>query len=370
MQSDDIKNKNTVVLFGAGAEIDLGLCTGAEFAKNVVGDNTHAMNAAIKKFYKGIEKRDDWYPAYYGIKWKQDDLICASQKKKWMTEGVQIKSKKKFEEQVQAAIRKLDRMAQDELQNDYPSYMGILDERFHTIISPRALGPYKFWSVINCYWRAYLSLVCSILPDQKIEWIMNHPKEVYNKMSLCASAHIEEDTYYKVLREHNKSNNIRIITTNYTPLCSQIAKISDDDIAYLHGSFKWFERPKEMKIVDVTDPLADLSVNDYFPFIFLQSGIKPIIGSVQLNEWSKALSYLKDAERLLIVGYKANGDDNHINSIIRDFLVKNRTVLYFDFDGQEEADILKRFYLNENPGGFERIHITKKNALQEFANRL
>ena len=361
-----------VILFGAGAEQGYNLALGSEFSQRVVGINTEEMDSAIKKFYKNI--KDEWYPSYSDIKWKYIDLLKASVKKEWLTNGNIPKNKKEFDNKVANNVKKLKNEKREKLLNQYPSYMGILDERFHTLISPKSLGPKKFWSVISCYWRAYLMLVSKMLSDEKYLSFMNDPKKTYERMCEHAlnSMNDNNDTYYKILNKYNAlgSTNIKILTTNYTPLCSKISGISDDNIAYLHGSFKWFERARETEILDVTDDNSDFSRKDYFPFVFLQSGIKPIVSSVQINEWTKALSFLNKESELYIVGYRANCDDNHINSMIRDYIVEGHKVVYFDFDKVKEEDVLKRFFIEKNPGNFELIHIDSDTALKKFEEKI
>lgn len=361
-----------VILFGAGAEQGYNLALGSKFSESVVGINTEEMDDAIKEFYGNIE--DEWYPVYRETKWKDEDLLKASVKKKWLTEENIPETKDEFDDKIAKEIAELADEDRKNILNQYPSYMGILDERFHTLISPRSLGPYKFWSVIGCYWRAYLTLVRGMFPDEKYSTFMNDPKKTYERMCEHAlnSMNDNNDTYYKILNKYNAlgSTNIKILTTNYTPLCSKISGISDENIAYLHGSFKWFERARETEILDVTDDNPDFSRKDYFPFVFLQSGIKPIVSSVQINEWTKALSFLNDESELYIVGYRANCDDNHINSMIRDYIVEGHKVVYFDFDKVKEEDVLKRFFIEKKSGNFELIHIDSDTALKKFEEEI
>ena len=60
-----------------------------------------------------------------------------------------------------------------------------------------------------------------------------------------------------------------------------------------------------------------------FPYIFIQSGIKPIVEEIIINEYSKAISYLKEVDKIIIVGFRLNYDDNHINSLTIIFIVNS-----------------------------------------------
>lgn len=106
-----------------------------------------------------------------------------------------------------------------------------------------------------------------------------------------------------------------------------------------------------------------------FPFLFIQSGIKPIIEYNQLKEYSKMLKLLEDAQTLIIVGYRLNLDDNHLNSLIRNFITdkkKNNHVIFFDFGGEKKNTLIKDLRLIEHPQNLEIIEINCCNCMSEF----
>ena len=74
---------------------------------------------------------------------------------KWRTNDVQFL----FFHQEYELIGEMDEAEKDDIIDKNSSYMGILDERFYTLIHPRVLGIEKFWTVVHCYWHAYLTLV-------------------------------------------------------------------------------------------------------------------------------------------------------------------------------------------------------------------
>jgi hypothetical protein len=365
-------------LFGAGAEVQFGLSNGGDFAKKVLGinDETTSLNNAISKFYSGIEKDNDWYPNYNAAKWNHEDILKAALKKQWLSSQDQSHKRYEFENYVNESVKKLSVSEQNELLKKYPSYMGILDERFHTLISPSALGPNKFWSVVTCYWRAYLALARQLIPeDFDVEWIMNNPSDAYEEMSKTAKSYRKEASYYKIIREYSKFSEIHVITTNYTPLCAAITELSDKynkkSIAYVNGSFMWFERAREMRVLDVTHEEDDFSKKDYFPFIFLQSGVKPIVCSTQIREWTNAVSFLDNDSKLIIVGYRLSCDDNHLNSLIREYIVKGGNTYYFSFEGNiKEDEVLKSLRLQAKPDNLTVVEINNENALDIFENCL
>lgn len=360
----------TCILFGAGAEYDFGLSTGDNFAKKVVGIGTNKFDKAIKEFYKG--KANNWYPPYYFTKWEEKDLLLAAQKKAWITEAHEIKSISLFNEEVNASVKNLRKKERKELLENYTSYMGLIDEYFHTIISPKALGPHKFWALITCYWRAYLTLASAILPYMDLQEIMSDPLLAYHEMAEYASAYTDCTNYYAEVRKKTPGRDINIITTNYTPFCEKISGLGDDKIAQVHGSFKWFERPDTLEVIDITSETDDISRFDgyYFPFIFLQSGTKPIIHSSEIKEWGKAVSFLENSDRLIIVGYRINCDDNHLNGMLREYVLLGKELIYLCIDNTTKEDILKRLRIYENKDNVKIHSVTKGNAVDEFQSIL
>lgn len=43
-----------------------------------------------------------------------------------------------------------------------------------------------------------------------------------------------------------------------------------------------------------------------------------------------------------------NYDDNHINSFIRNYIIKGKSVIYLDYNHEKEIDILKRLRIEQN----------------------
>lgn len=348
--------EKTVVLFGAGAEVSFGMADGGEFASEVLGLENGDMTDEIKKFFKNI--KDEWYPKpVLKHEWKQKDLLDAAKKKELLDSYEKYNSKKQFEVDVSKKIK--GKKEQQAFINKYSSYMGLLDERFHTLIYPNVLGAQKFWSVVACYWRAYLSLVSNYIKEKNYALLIEKPGVAYKRMVEKAEKQRNKDSYYKIIADM-QAEKPKVITANYTPLCASICGLDDNSIAYLHGSFKWFEMPKELNVLDVSDGQTNPR-GIYFPFIFLQSGVKPIVHPIQIKEYAKAMDFLDDSYRLIVVGYKANHDDNHLNSLLRDYLMKGKRIQYIDYDNVGKDIILKRLHIFENMENLEIIPIDEKD---------
>lgn len=240
----------------------------------------------------------------------------------------------KVQNKVNYLMQEENKQERDEVIDSYTSYMGLIDEKFHTIISPKALGPEKFWNVLSCFTHAYLLIAGEIIyKEENLNLydylnILYNPKDSFKKILDFCESNKQKESYYSIISDKVKDD-ISIITTNYTPLCQVITGIKNEKIAYIHGKLNWFESPYDLQIYDV---MREKLPNEIcFPYLFIQSGIKPIVDSVQLNEYAKMLQFLEDAEELIIVGYRLNSDDNHIIGIIKRFL-KQKVIVYLDYD--------------------------------------
>lgn len=363
--------------FGAGAEICLGLDSGKDFAKAVLGIGFDDMNEAIKSYYKSFNERDPWYPPFSCREWDEAKLLEAAIKRKHLEEDNEINSKKEFDEAINEEINNLQNnpTKRTSILDTYPSYMGILDEKFHTIISPKFLGPQKFWNVIACYTRAYLHLISKILLEKNIEItqekyleILKHPKETMTAIIDKCKPKELIPSYYKALGEVEHGNSY-ILTTNYTPFCKYITKCDDDNIAYLNGRFGLFESAYELQVYDAEK--EELPNDILFPYIFVQSGVKPIVDIKQIQEYAKMIKFLKSSDELIIVGYRFNSDDNHINSILRSFLLDGRKITYFNYNSKSKKDDnLKKLRIKNKEVKFEQIEINKDNCYEMFKNHI
>lgn len=354
------------VLFGAGAEQGFGLSGGEDFARKVLGLDASSLNDAIEDHYKELLKNegDNWYPNFVNTNWKTETLLKAALSKKYLDESFDTKTE--YESKIKNEIKETenDTVFQNNIIDSYSSYMGIIDGIFHTLINPKVLGPKRFWRVVICYSRAYAYLIGKMCQPETVS------KDLYYRilsdwaftketMRNFADLHKSDESYYSIIKEYS---DIKVVTTNYTNLCETISGIKEDDIAYVHGKFGWFESPKELTTYDAfNEPLPSTLV---FPYIFIQSGIKPIVDHRQLAEYSKMLKFVDEADAIFVLGYRINLDDNHINSILKTAALKGKKLIYFDFDDLEKTVILRRLRLKD----CSNLRVVKINADNSFEN--
>ena len=80
-------------------------------------------------------------------------------------------TKKGYEDDVQILLDecKSDLEKKDAYLRECPSYWGLLDADFYTLMNPRVLGAKRFWRVVSAYSRGYASLIGNMLEEEKTE---------------------------------------------------------------------------------------------------------------------------------------------------------------------------------------------------------
>ena len=357
-----------IYFFGAGAEICYGLSSGKSFAEAVIGkDKNSEENKAIAKYYVR-SKNHSWYPNYSKYNWSEKALNKAKIKREQcyrVLKGINFNS--------------MDYKSLDNNEQNYNAYLGIIDSHFYTIINPKVYGPVKFWNVISSYNRAYLNIVSSILYGDKQKEltqenyfnILNCPVETIEQINKKIEEKIDIESYYKILKDNVDIDEIQIITTNYTSICEKVLfnDNSGKKIAYLNGKIGWYEAPYELKVYDVKE--LKYCKDIYFPYLFIQSGIKPMIEMRQYKEYSKMLGMIEDndVKELVIVGYQFNNDDNHINSVVREFILSNKKLVYFNYSNDNIESLLVKLRLDDNYKDNIIIEdINSENCFEKFRN--
>lgn len=228
-----------------------------------------------------------------------------------------------------------------------------LDEKFHSIINPKKYGVEIFNKIFNYYWNCFFAVYERNTLDIEA-FKENIPKHIRNYYK--ENGRILEGSYYDYIQKTTKDYTLAgVITTNYTPFCNSLC--DEDNIAFLNGKLHLFEFPETLEVIDALDIENDSRfepTTTFFPFIFGQSFVKPIVHPFQMNEFSKTKKILSQTNILVILGYNVNSDDNHVNVYLKDFIKANRKnkIVYVS----DEVD-----YVNEKKVSFlspvERMQI-------------
>lgn len=367
--------KKICILFGAGADASLNISTGNDFAADVLGVSptySSKMNESIKRHYSAIiPEKDEWYPSYNTYKvWEENDLVKAALRKKNLEKARKIDDdefKKEFEDLIKKSTER------DIIKKQYPSYMGILDGKFSTLIAPNILGRGKFWQVVSCYCRAYLTMVQQVLERDDYDEFLKPTERLIREIRNTSKKKSTEESYYSIINKKRAMFDISVVTTNYTLFCEEISELKKDKIAYVHGRIGLFESPRDLCVYDAEHDRFEREI--VFPYLFIQSGIKPIVERRQIEEYGKMIQFMDDAKKIIIIGYRLNYDDNHINSIIRSTIKQGKEVVYLSFnDGKmdflKREDVINKLRLSDNPTNLKWREITSYDAYQAFENEL
>lgn len=269
---------------------------------------------------------------------------------------------------------------------------GILDSYFHTIINPNKYGVGKFARIFNFYWACYFAIVEPILEvlinshytefkqyyengkckyKEIIENIDTFTKLLYGVQRVKT----EQKTYYACIKEYLDKKEYEcqgILTTNYYNFCEQIPV---QEYAYLNGQLKYFEYPENLEVADLSKEKKKEG-KIFFPFIFGQSHVKPIVHSVQTNSYAKMKEILDATDILVILGYGIGEDDNHINAFLHEFLNRENKKILCITEKDTEEDFVARLRMDGNIQGkiicnYEKFDNTNnENIIKNIFKRL
>lgn len=135
-------------------------------------------------------------------------------------------------------------------------------------------------------------------------------------------------------------------TTNYNSFIKEIVgtMIPSLPIYHLNGSVEEFYDPYCNIILEgqTTDQLVGYE-HLLVPFIFTQSGIKPLTSITMSKRYVELYDRFHDSDIIGIVGYGFNGDDGHINGLFRSLASSGKKLAIFHY-GKESTPSLKRQY--------------------------
>lgn len=424
IMGNKIGKKKVTFLFGAGAETVFGLPSGKDFAKDVLlldstlrgqvkeffesqeckgYKNTRLIYAASRYIYyqticenedafrnafKDMELRHSFpqiYDKYRLYKECTDDKkqkeyaahneefsnMCGKVWKFLSAENAETTGSENSDlEQVE--YKKLA----DFILNNVRYYAQI-DKQFNALRNPKQKMT-EYWTVLNTYAAAFFSVFNKMYRLQPIgEKRICTKKEVIELINSKWDEQPNTENYYQILKNNLEQNDYECITTNYTPYIEEILGKG----AYLHGKLSWFEDNENLAVYDARKQkeAALICKNFVFPFIFIQSGIKPIVSKKQIEEFHKAITYLNKSDTLVVVGYNFNSDDNHINSMIADWLREGneRQLVFFKYIGVSDANEMKseeelRMDLINRcqwlSGVQEKVSVIKLHGVNDFEN--
>lgn len=137
-------------------------------------------------------------------------------------------------------------------------------------------------------------------------------------------------------------NIVKIVTTNYTKFAEELTEINktgtENEIYYLHGKLGLFESV-DNKYIKKGNEFSE--EDDIFPYLLVQSGVKPIINYSQLKEFYQGAAALVEADVLIVLGYGMNSDDEHVVNMLKERLEdkdKKKRTIFFIYVGKDADD--------------------------------
>ncbi len=362
----------TMFLLGAGADADYNILTGGSFFEEILNFKDERIKEIFNKNIKStpllhhnskriyattiIENKDvlknkfsenlDIIEAYYNGKLevtrKSDyDNLC----KRWY----ELLTKSDFnltnESKEEKAFFLKHMLLFDEL-----------DGKFNTLRYVRNLNENSFTNkVISNYQKIFMLIFDAVYKNnnaRNLTDVLTYLEGDYDVTDL-------KGKYYSIIKDSGLNYNIA--TTNYTPIAETI---TGKKAIYLHGNLKWFEDLKHLTIYEVGKDTASIleNKNTIVPFIMIPSGVKPLICTKQMLEYANFIDELEKSDILVILGYRFNSEDNHINSIIFDWIRNNSNaqVYYFRYipnTGEPEQNLFELDIFENNPKIKEKFKI-------------
>lgn len=228
-----------------------------------------------------------------------------------------------------------------------------LDEKFNSLRNNDLDLDNNAKRVIVAYWNVYLLIftkLYGISADKELSYEKIFEILEKNSFEEEIKAKIKEKCYYNILKKSNLEYNddYFISTANYTSILGET--FGDEKISWLHGRLNWFEDLKTLRVYDCTkekDTILENIKNGHtvIPFILISSGVKPLICKKQIRQFSKFIDDLEKCNRLVTIGYRFNSEDNHINSIVGEWLSTNKNNQLISYSFNNNIDMKKLSWL-------------------------
>lgn len=384
------RKKKICFLFGAGCEGNgqIGLPSGANFKKDIVlskemnslynkinNPNVKMQNSAIidarcqNILYQTYKEHKEKLSVFSESNKKIiEDYIKYREGKFESEDPKREEIKRKFKELYKSLIDaasdlKNSILVSDEEKNAFfanLTFCSFSDELFNYLRFPKEYET-EVTKVKKLYFSAYYSIVKKIyelaenknFEDDYLEANENLNTSGFRtkfaedikswQEKICANKKDDPNLYYNVIKKlysfnQDKFEEPAIITTNYTNFAETLTEFK---VSYLHGRIDLFEETNK-KTVGELSKFTDES--EIFPFIFIPSGIKPIVCIWQMEQYCSAISEFKDSDLLCILGYSNNSDDEHIQNFIHDRLNNGKRVVWFNYMSSDSKETVSNLF--------------------------
>lgn len=132
-------------------------------------------------------------------------------------------------------------------------------------------------------------------------------------------------------------------------------------IKYLNGSVDYFYNPYKNSVEEIHTGDTHLSDGQIVvPFIFTQSGLKPLTSIKMSKEYVSLYELYAQLDAIICIGFGFNSDDAHINGIFRQLVDEEKKHLFYVTNNHNTRIIKQKLQKNirlSSESMKDRIHI-------------
>ncbi|KGN01647.1 hypothetical protein Z969_08190 [Clostridium novyi A str. 4570] len=150
--------------------------------------------------------------------------------------------------------------------------------------------------------------------------------------------------YHDILKFQDLCEINCVGTTNYNTF---IEEVIDRQVEYLNGCVNDYYDPYLNKIVSLE--YNESRKHIIVPFLFTQSGIKPLTSVKMSERYVNLFNKFKEADIICVCGFGFNADDGHINGMFRELIEdydKEITIVHFCEKEEYSEKKVKLYYQN------------------------
>ncbi|GAB6169554.1 hypothetical protein JCM1393_20140 [Clostridium carnis] len=186
-----------------------------------------------------------------------------------------------------------------------------------------------YQTLIDINWRYIYNPKTDWGKFSKIVIFLHTVRRYISSMADQSRSKIEKGNgyYHDILQVEDEFEITAIGTTNYN---SFIEEIICKDVFYLNGCVNDYYDPYLNKIVTIKENEEKKHI--VVPFLFTQSGIKPLTSVKMSERYVELFHRFKDADIVCVCGFAFNSDDGHINGMFRELIEdfgKTITILHY-----------------------------------------
>lgn len=212
----------------------------------------------------------------------------------------------------------------EDLFSEALDYQALIDSHYRYLYKPHA------------EWAKFCKI--SIFLYTARNYIVNGAKDCLETI------HQGSGYYHDLLKMDPKAAVISSIgTTNYNNLIEKV--VTAAQAIHLNGNVDDYYDPYSNKIQTLNAEQLKEQDRILVPFIFTQSGIKPLTSVEMSRKYVKLFDEYRGSDAIVVVGFAFNGDDGHINGLFRELLDEHgKKIVVICLKGDKTDDELKKDY--------------------------